>query len=256
MKKVFIFFFLFSLSALSNESIASFDFKGLQPLPPYGVFSTLSAESLRQNEVGFGFAFEKSSEPTFNRICLQMVYALHDKVEFNLTVPYTFDMNNEVSGFEDFSLGIKHRFMSEGKYTPALAYLLIISVNTGKSNFSTEGAFGGGLILSKKVGPFKGHVNLIYTKPERSGLKDQYLFNIGSELAVTHKSKILAEIISRKNYFKNKLDLLEWRLGYRVKTGENVYTTIGAGFDVKNRTPDYRLLFSLSFILPKKKTGS
>ncbi|MCX7913236.1 MAG: hypothetical protein N2511_01480 [Thermodesulfovibrionales bacterium] len=256
MKKLLLFFFLSIFLFNPPKILASFDAKGLQPLPPYGVFSTLSAETLKQNEIGFGFGIEKSSEPNFNRVYLQTAYALHDKFEINLTIPYVFNLTNGASGFEDFSLGIKHRLVNESKYSPAVAYLLIISVNTGKQNLSTEGGFGGGLLLTKKVGPFKGHLNLLYTKPERSGLKDQYLFNIGSELAITHKSQILAEIISRKNYFKNKLDLLEWRLGYRVKTGEDVYTNIGAGFDIKNRTPDYRLLFLISFIFPKQKAKS
>ncbi len=250
--KIFIlvtFFLLF----ISNHAIASFDIKGLQPLPPYGVFSTFSAETLKQNQIGIGIGFEKSSEPSFNRGILQIAYGLHDRFEFNLTTPYVFNFKNGSSGFEDVSMGIKHRLIGESKYSPAFAYVLMVSANSGKEEFTTGGSFGAGLILTKKVGPFKGHLNFLYTKPEESGLKDQYLFNLGSELAVTHNSKVLAEVISRKNYFRNKLDLLEWRLGYRIKNADNIYTTIGAGFDIKNRTPDYRLLFSISIILPKQK---
>lgn len=237
----------------TNNVFASFDIKGLQPLPPYGVFSTFSAETLKQNQIGIGIGFEKSSEPNFNRAIFQLAYGLHDKFEFNLTTPYIFHVKDGSSGFEDFSMGVKHRLIGESKYSPGFAYILMVSANSGKQEFSTGGSFGVGLILTKKVGPFKGHLNFIYNKPEESSLKDQYLLNFGSELAVTHNSKVLAEITGRKNYFRNKLDLLEWRLGYRIKTADNVYTTIGTGFDIKNRTPDYRLLFSIGIILPKQE---
>lgn len=248
-------FIAFLLLFISNNASASFDIKGLQPLPPFGVFSTLSAETLKQNQIGMGIGFEKSAEPNFNRTFFQFAYGLHDRFEFNVTIPYVFNFHNGTSGFEDFTMGVKHRLIGESKYSPALAYVLMVSAHSGRKEFSTEGGIGGGLILTKKVGPFKGHLNLLYTKPEESGLKDQYLVNLGTELAITHNSKILTEVVGRKNYFRNKLDLLEWRLGYRIKTAENIYTTIGAGFDIKNRTPDYRLLFSISLILPKQKAS-
>ncbi len=245
-------FAIFLLLFFPALAFAGFDMKGLQPLPPFGVFSTLSAESLKRNEIGMGLGIEKSAEPNFSRTYLQIAYGLHNRLEFNITLPYIFNFHNG-SGFEDFTMGVKHRLRGESKYLPSLAYILMVSPNSGKNEFSTEGSIGGGLILTKKVGPFKGHMNFLYTKPGDSNLKDQYLLNIGSELAITHNSKILAEIAGRKNYTKNKLDLLEWRLGYRVATTDNTYTTIGAGFDIKNRTPDYRLMFSISIILPKEK---
>lgn len=251
MKRFFL--VIFSIIFFATSAHASFDIKGLQPLAPFGVFSTFSAESLRQNEIGIGLSFEKSAEPTINRTFLQLAYGLHNKFELNFTLPYVFSSKSYPSGFEDFTIGVKHRLISESKYSPALAYIVMASAHSGKRELSTEGGIGAGIILTKKVGPFKGHLNLLYNKPEESGLKDQYLMNIGSELAVTHSSKILFEVTGRKNYFRNKLDLLEWRLGYRVKTADYIYTSIGAGFDIKNRTPDYRLLFSISVILPKEK---
>ncbi|MCX8031662.1 MAG: hypothetical protein N3A59_08825 [Thermodesulfovibrionales bacterium] len=254
MKKIFLIIFFIFIPL--NNSYASFEIKGLQPLPPFGVFSTFSAETLKQNQLGISLGFEKSSEPDINKTYLQLAYGLHNKFEINFLIPYVLSSKEFSSGFEDFSIGVKHRLISESKYKPALAYMLIVSAHSGKKQLSTEGGIGAGLILTKKVGPFKGHLNFIYNNPESSGLKDQYLMNIGSELAVTHSSKILFEITGRKNYFRNKLDLLEWRLGYRVKTKDNIFTSFGAGFDIKNRTPDYRLLFSISVILPKNKEVS
>jgi hypothetical protein len=86
-----------------------------------------------------------------------------------------------------------------------------------------------------------------------SALKDEYSVNLGAELAIAHDSSVLVEVVGRKNYFKNKIDLLEWRMGYRVATTDNIFTTIGAGFDIKDRSPDYRLMFSISIVLPKER---
>ena len=109
------------------------------------------------------------------------------------------------------------------------------------------------MLLTKKIGPFKGHLNIFYEKPGDKDLHDQYNLNLGSELAITHDSTFLAELVGRKSYFSNNIQLLEWRVGYRIATLENLYTTLGAGFNIERRAPDYRLLFSISIILPKKK---
>lgn len=239
------FFFLSSANA--------FDVKGLQPLSPYGVFSTFSAESLKQNSAGFSLSIEKSVEPNFYRTFFNFAYAIHDRLEFNLTAPYVFEWQDKVDGFEDISMAIKHRLIDETAYSPAFAYIVSVSVPNGKDDFSTDGSTGIGAILTKKVGPFKGHLNVFYSHPGKSELKDEYKINLGTELAISHKSKILAEIVGTKDYFKNKVNLLEWRLGYRIATTDNIFTTVGAGFDFKNRSPDYRLIFSVSYILPPKK---
>lgn len=242
------------LSLFYPLSFASaFDIKGIQPLAPYGVFSTFSVESLKQNQVGFSLNMEKSMEPDFYRTYLNFAYGIHDKFEFNLTLPYVFEWEDRVDGFEDFSLAVKHRLFDETAYSPAFAYLLTLSVPSGRDEFTTDGSAGIGVILSKKVGPFKGHLNFLYSRPGKSKLKSDYTVNMGAELAISHNSKIIVELVGKKNYFRNKIDLLEWKLGYRIATTDNIFTTIGAGFDFKDRSPDYRLMFSVSFIFPSNK---
>ncbi|MFO0753707.1 MAG: transporter [Thermodesulfovibrionales bacterium] len=258
LKKPVSFFLLLSLLALffcllPPSPAGAFEVKGLQPLSPYGVFSAFSAESLPRKKIGFGVGFEKSSEPKIKRFIFQSAYGLTDKAELNVTLPYVMEWEDTQNGFEDANLGIKYRFLDEGSYTPAVAVLLTGSLPSGKNEFSTDGGLGGGLIVTKKVGPFKGHINALYSNPGEGSLRDEYTLNLGAELAVTHSSKVLAEVVGRKNYFKNKIDLLEWRLGYRIATTDYLYTTIGGGFDIKNRNPDYRFILSLSVILPREK---
>jgi hypothetical protein len=231
----------------------AFDTEGLRPLPPYGVFSTFSAESLQQNNVGISLGLEKSSEPNFYRSTLQLAYGLHDRFEIDMTLPYIENYDNRINGFEDANFGIKHRVLDEGLYYPAIAYMLTVAAPSGSDEFTTNGEHGAGLLFTKKIGPFKEHLNIFYEKPGSQDLQYQYNINLGSELAITHDSKFIAEVVGRKDYFKNKIDLLEWRVGYRIATLENLYTTLGAGFNIERRTPDYRLLFSISIILPKEK---
>lgn len=248
-----LFFLFFACFFLLSAYSWAFDIKGLQPLSPYGVFSTFSAESLKHNKVGIGIGFERSGEPDFYRAIFQLAYGLHDKLEFNATIPYVAEREGSIEGLEDMSFGIKHRIMDEGRYNPSIAYMLFISIPSGKEEFSTDGSRGVGLLITKKVGPVKGHINAIYSNPDKSDLRDEYKLSAGAEIAVTRNSEMLAEIVGRKNYFKSKIDLLEWRFGYRVATTENIYTTVGVGFDIKDRSPDYRLMLSISIILPKEK---
>jgi len=244
---------VFVILIIPVTSVFAFDTEGLRPLPPYGVFSTFSAESLQQNSVGIDLGFEKSSRPNFYRTTLQLAYGLHDRFEIDMTLPYVDNSQRQISGLEDANFGIKHRVLDEGNYYPAIAYMLTVATPSGSTNYTTNGEHGGGLLFTKKIGPFKEHLNLLYERPGESNLHNRYDVNWGSELAITHDSKFIAELVGRKDYFKEKLDLLEWRVGYRIATLENLYTTLGAGFNVERRTPDYRLLFSISLILPQHK---
>jgi hypothetical protein len=42
-------------------------------------------------------------------------------------------------------------------------------------------------------------------------------------------------------------------LGYRLRTTDALYTTIGAGVDFKNRNPEYRLLLMITYTNEKGK---
>lgn len=246
--------FLLGLALLFNSSAEAFDVKGLQPVPPYGIFSTFSAESPKQNDLGASLELERSESPDYYRLTFKGDYGLHDRVELMFSLPEVWANQEGGEGLEDASFGFKHRLLDETDYLPAFAYLLTVATPSGNTDISTKGRVGGGVILTKKVGPFKGHANLFYVVPGNRDLNSEYDLNLGVELAITRNSKILAELVGRKDFYKEKLNLLEWKLGYRIATTDNIYTTIGAGWDIKNRTPDFRMLFSVSVIFPFHKT--
>jgi hypothetical protein len=221
-------------------------------LDPNGVFSTFGAESLSKGKAAFSAGGEISVSPDLYRLIFKAAYGITDNVELELTTPYEFGSGTP-DGFEDVSLGIKHRFFEEGKYGPSLAYLLIASVPTGSERLTTDGRYGGGLIVSKRVGPVNGHANLFYMKPGKGRLEDEISFLAGLDFAAAHNFKLLAELYCRKSHFSKKFDTIEGRAGYRIMTTDFIYTTLGIGTDFKKRSPETRVMLTVTFLSPREK---
>jgi len=250
MRKCFIFFILPLLFLYENAY--GLDVKGLQPVDPYGVFTTFSAESLPKGKVAFSAGGEISIDPDYYRSIVKTAFGITDTFELMMTVPYDFG-SDIADGFEDIAIGIKHRFFDEGKYGPSLAYILNVSVRSGAEHLTTDGRYGIGLILSKKVGPVNGHLNFFYEEPGTKSLDEELSFLAGFDFAAAQNFKFLAELYCRKSHESEKIDLAEARIGYRVRTADLIYTTFGVGFDLKNRDPETRVMFSVTFLSPKEK---
>lgn len=229
-----------------------FEVTGIQPVDPYGVFSTFSAESLPQGKVALSAGSEVSIDPDFYRFVFKSAYGITDNLEILLTVPYVFG-NDITDGFEDPAFGLKHRFFDEGRYGPSLAYVLNASLPSGRSQLSTDGRYGLGLVISKRIGPVNGHLNLFYEKAGSGEFEDDISFLAGLDFAASHNFKFLAELYCKKSHASGKLDSVEGRLGYRFTTTDFIYTTFGAGFDLKNRNPETRIIFTVTFLSPAEK---
>ncbi len=250
MKKCFLLCVLILLVPLGSSY--GFEIKGLQPLEPYSVFSTFSAESLPRGKFAFATGGEISVSPDLYRLIFKTAYGITNTIELDLTVPYEFGSGTP-DGFEDVSLGLKHRFFEEGKYGPSLAYLLIASLPTGSERLTTDGRYGLGFIVSKRVGPVNGHANLFYIRPGKGSLKDEISFLTGLDFAAAHNFKILAELLCRKSNFSDKIDTVEIRAGYRIRTTDFIYTTLGIGTDLKRSSPETRVMLTVTFLSPKEK---
>ena len=251
--KKYLFLPLILLILSFPKSSSGFDATGLQPVSPYGVFSTFSAESPNKGKIALSADAEILFDPDFYRFLFKAAYGITDTIEFDVTIPYIYKWADKVDGFEDIAIGFKHRFVDENKYGPAVAYILNASIPSGRDEFSTEGSFGGGLIVSKRVGPVKGHFNVLYEKPGRASLDDEVILAAGIDFAAAHNMKLLAELYSKKGFDSKKFDSTELRVGYRVKASDMLYTTVGAAFDIETKDPQYRLLLSVSFLLPHEK---
>ena len=250
MKRTFLFILL--LLTLS-EKLYAFDISGLQPLAPHGVFSTFSAESLPKNKSSIELSAERSEGPDFYRFSLKTAYGISDKLEFNLTVPYIYNYLHRINGLEDIALGFKYRLYDEGKYGPSLAYLITASIPTGGDETSSEGRVGAGIIASKRVGPFNGHLNIFYAKPGKSDFRDEISLLGGVEFSAAHNFKILGEIVVKKSLNTHQHHQSEARFGYRIKTTEYIYTTLGVGLDFRKINPEYRVFMSVNLTTPDEK---
>ncbi|NWF76928.1 MAG: hypothetical protein HXY53_10270 [Nitrospirae bacterium] len=250
MKKCFLFVSIISVILCRNTF--GFEIKGLQPVDPYGIFSTFSAESLSKGKVAVSTGAEISIDPDFYRLIFKTAYGVKDNVELEITIPFVFG-SASVDAFEDISLGFKHRFFEEGKYGPSLAYLITASIPTGRDEISTDGRYGAGFIMSKRVGPVNGHFNLFYIESGTKSLDEEISFLAGLDFSASHNFKILAELYCKKSNWSENIDLIEGRFGYRIKTTDFIYTTFGAGFDFKNRNPETRIMFLVTFLSPSEK---
>jgi len=240
------------ISFLYKDSYG-FDITGLQPTAPYGVFSTFSAESLPKGKIAVSGDAEILFDPDFYRFLVKTAYGITNTIEFNMTIPYVYKWNDRIDGLEDIAIGLKHRFIDEGKYGPSIAYILNASIPSGRDEFSTDGRFGGGLIISKRVGPVKGHLNFFYEEPGKKDFKKEFILGAGLDFAAAHNVNILVELYSKKSHDSNNLDSMEGRVGYRIKAGEMIYTTIGGAFDIIHKDPTYRVMLSVTFLSPHKK---
>ncbi|MEW6570974.1 MAG: hypothetical protein AB1390_07345 [Nitrospirota bacterium] len=250
MTKNLLFFFIFLL-LLCGKSYG-FEIKGLQPVDPYGIFSTFSADSLSRGKAAFAGGAEISIDPDLYRFIFKAAYGITDNVELNMTVPYV-SGSDSVDGFEDVALGIKHRFFEEGKYGPSAAYILSGSLPAGRDELSTDGRASLGFIVSKRVGPVNGHLNLFYAIPGSGDLEKELSLLAGLDFSAAHNFKLLAELIVKKSHDSEKIDMVEGRIGYRIMTTDFIYTTFGAGFDFKNRNPETRIMFTVTFLSPSEK---
>ncbi|TAN43146.1 MAG: hypothetical protein EPN25_01490 [Nitrospirae bacterium] len=242
------------LVCVSPGLVMAFDNTGLQPISPYGVFSTFSTESLPKNKVGLEVTAERAIDPEFYRFGIKGAYGLTDAIEFNFSAPYIFKYANAVDGPEDFSFGWKHRVYDEGKYGPSLAYIVSTSINNGRKEFSTNGRIGVGFIASKRVGPFKGHLNIFAANPGTAALKSEVSFSGGIDFSAANNLNLLGELVIKKGHTTKEYDQVETRLGYRIKTTDFLYTTLGVGIDLKDKGPEYRFILSVSLTSPHKKT--
>lgn len=241
---------LFVLCVVSPATYASAeDLTGLKPAAPYGIFSTLMTNSPAQGHSAVSFGIEKSIRPDYYRFSTELAMGLTDTMEMGLTIPY---IDNGVEGLEDVTISFKHRFMEETSLAPSLAYLVTTALDTGVEGGGTGGAAGAGVAMTKRAGPFRGHLNLLYSVPFEREYDDEARFSAGIDFSAANSFKILAEFLMRKSFSSSdRLDQQEVRFGYRFIYDEGFFSTFGVGMNVGNAIPTYRFMASISVLFPR-----
>jgi len=258
MKNSFLLGLSFSLTTcflifILTENAFAIETKGLQPVQPNGIFSSFSAHTLSGGSFAAGLDYEKGIDINYDRLALKASFGITDEAEMLLTVPFILNWD-EKDGFEDINLGFKHKIFSEEVYGPSVAYLLKGSLPTGRSIFSTDGSAGGGIIVSKKIGPFSSNINLTYSEPFKSSLNEQIEVIAGFSLKAAHDFDILAELYAVDSYESKHFDTVELRFGYRLRTTDYIRTIVGVGFDLHDRTPELRLMISFNLLFDNTRS--
>ncbi len=82
---------------------------------------------------------------------------------------------------------------------------------------------------------------------------DDITLAVGIDFSASHNINFLGELYAKKSY-SGSIDRIEPRFGYRIRMGENLFTTAGAGLDIRNSSPEFRLWLTVSYFLsPEKK---
>ncbi len=230
------------------QGASAVDIAGVQPTSPYGIFSTIMTNSPAQGHSAVSFGLETTIKPGYTRFVTGLATGITDTMEAGLTIPY---ISRQGGGLEDITLSFKHRVLEETDYTPSVAYLLDAALDSGVEDSTTDGALGAGLLLSKRAGPLRGHVNLLYSKPFQPGLRGDVRFAAGVDFSASNSSKLLAEYVMSKGYDSPNFIQEGARFGYRFIYDEGVFTTVGIGMDIGQRVPNYRVIASLSVLFPR-----
>ncbi|MBV6342354.1 MAG: hypothetical protein SFH39_11030 [Candidatus Magnetobacterium sp. LHC-1] len=247
-------FFLLTLvmvGLLVGDYAYAFDAAGLRPTQPNAVFSTFSTATNPPGIFANEMCLEYAVDPTFYRITSSVTYGIDSWSELLATVP--FRIQSEEYGFEDVSVGLKHRFKDEGDILPSMALLMSVSPPSGLNDITTRGRYGGGLITSKKIGPFMVHANAFYFSPFGKSLKGEWNVLLGTDMPAANNVNFLTEVYIKKSHFANNIDFVEGRLGYRYKPLKYLYTTLGTGYEFKSRQPNIRVFLSFTFVYPYKE---
>ncbi len=249
MKNILIFLILTLSFLVPGKGFAS-DLCGIQPPSPFGVFSTMIANTPGKGKAAVAFSIEKAGSPDFYRLSTHLAQGIGKNLEFDISIPYT---DNSESGLEDIAFGLKHMVYAGGRYGPSMAYVLSASVDSGVKGLSTGGRMGAGIALSKRVGPIFGHANAFYFRPGDPDLEDEMKLSAGMDFSAAHNLSVIGEVFGKKSHFSEELDQLEVRLGYRFLAGNDWITSLGAGFDLKEKSPEYRIMASLTLMFPRQE---
>lgn len=184
-------------------------------------------------------------EPDIERVTLRAAYGISRSTDASLSASAR--RSAAADGAEDVGIGIRHRFSEEGKFGPSAAFLLAASLpagsesrGTGSGTIETEAM----LITSKRIGPFTGHLNLGYNVFLSGKHENEIIYGGALDFSAARRIVLLAEIHGRKAQGE---DILEATIGYRNFLTESVSNTIGIGWGLGSREPEYRItvLFTL-----------
>ncbi|MFC1769870.1 hypothetical protein ACFLZI_02285 [Nitrospirota bacterium] len=245
MKKI-VYLLLFLCFAVGSPALALDSTVYVSPAP-LGLFSTSSTDTPGFNEYYIGFGMERAENPDYYRYTLSVAYGVSEKLELGLNLPY---IKDELNSPEDMRLALKYRVFGKGRNAFSGGYMFTISPSWESDDYSAGGSYGSAILATKRLGPFKGLANLHFRKYWDQDFDDELRFMAGFIFSASRELDVLAEYYSIKRQSDDTPFLSEARFGYRFSSDHDLYASVGVGVGLNEPSPSYRLLGSLSYILP------
>ena len=242
-------FALAVLLCLLPTAAFAFDLDMVRPQSPYGGFFSYSADTIPKGDFTVGYSLERSQKPDFYRHVLGAAYGLGNRADLTLDIGYVNGFHG-MGGFEDLGAAFKYRVLNMGRYAPAVAAMAFGYAPTGRDTVSWGGGIGGGIVLTRTIGPLTANLNAIITNPGQNGLHNELDFLGSLGFPIAHGATVLGEFQVRKEAYSGRVDLTEARFGYRI-TGDKLFTSMGLGFGLHERHPQFRLIISIGALLGK-----
>lgn len=226
--------------------------RGYQPVQGTGIFSVFSTGTLGQGRWSLETGAEIVKDPDVERLPVRAAYGVANKLDVGMNLSAASVEGGD--GLEDLSLGVKYRFLDQGRYGPSAALILALSLptgeevkNLGSGAFESEAVF----VASRRVGPFTGHFNLGYNIIYSSDNDDELIAAGGLDFSASKNVVLLSEIYFKSSRNPLSSSLLEARLGYRARLSESISSSVGLGFGLDSREPEYRVMVLFTFNYPR-----
>jgi hypothetical protein len=250
MKKV-VFFLMVLCASLPLEAYAASIDDYTSPAP-YGVITTLSADTPEMGRSAVGFSIEQSGSPDYYRYAARLAYGVKDDLEFGVNVPY---FHGTLSSFENFVFGAKHRVLDGRKHIFSGAYVLSMAVPVVSDLNTTNETITMGAIVSKRVGPVMGHLNASYTNELGDRYDDEQRAGAGFVFSAARGLQVIAEVYGMKSLASKGFDMKEARFAYRFVEDGGLFSTVGVGVGLNDTSSNYRFFASVSILFPRENVS-
>ncbi len=218
--------------------------EGVMPTDSDDSFTAISAYPVGLKAGSIDMQIDRPLKPSYWSWRLGLSYGLLSTTEFMVNVPYAFDYDDQ-NGFQDITLALKQVLVYEKRYNPSVSLIVSHSFE-GKEGISTGGAYGGGVLVTKKLGPFVGNINFLYFHPVEKSFEDEYQVRIGGNISVSHDFRTIVDVLVKKSFYANEIDHVQTRIGYAVSLSPVVTGYGGFGYDLKEDIESWNIFVRLN----------
>ncbi|MDP3981131.1 MAG: transporter [Chlamydiota bacterium] len=210
-------------------------------------------------EVEIGVQYANSEDDEY-ALTAAFTLGIIEKLDVGASLPYLFTDSDEgvrVNGFGDAELLFKWRFVEEQDRIPAAALTAGLKTGSGDEtnglgSVGVDGIFN--IILTKGLGRWVINFNVGYNairEPENQEIEDDSIgLGLSLEYPMTKSINIVGEVVGEifVDDECDKDDPAEILFGIQHTLPAGTILDLGAGFGLTDGSPDYKLLFGITYV--------